>query len=124
MSAHTLPKLWRLSKIGDLCESIERVFPQQLGPGSFRYIDISSVDNEHKKITDVREIANEEAPSRARQVIRGGDVLVSTVRPELNAVALVPNDLNGAICSTGFCVLRAKQHILEPEYLFAWVRHP
>ena len=35
-----------------------------------------------------------------------GDVIVSTTRPNLNAVALVPPELDGAVCSTGFCVLR------------------
>ena len=47
-----------------------------------------------------------EAPSRARKVLRAGDVLVSTVRPERGAVGVTPLRLDRAVCSTGFAVLR------------------
>ncbi len=47
-----------------------------------------------------------EAPSRARKLIRAGDVLVSTVRPERGAIGLTPPGLDLAVCSTGFAVLR------------------
>ncbi len=64
-----------------------------------------------------------DAPSRARQVLASGDVLVSTVRPNLNAVARVGEHLDGAIGSTGFCVLRPTGEI-DGSYLFHWVRNP
>jgi type I restriction enzyme S subunit len=63
-----------------------------------------------------------ESPSRARQVILTNDVIVSTTRPNLNAVALVPKELNNQICSTGFCVLRAKSNLLDTNYLFHFVK--
>jgi type I restriction enzyme S subunit len=62
-----------------------------------------------------------EAPSRARQIIRTGDVLVATTRPNLNAVAMVPPDLDNQICSTGFCVLRATEEVI-PGFLLAFVQ--
>lgn len=122
MSRSKLPLSWRLEKIGALCDPIARVDPKQLGLDSFLYVDISSVDNEQKIIKGAKEIKSRDAPSRARQVIATNDVLVSTVRPNLNAVALVPAELDGQVCSTGFCVLRPRG--VEPEYLFTWVRHP
>ncbi|WP_220293477.1 restriction endonuclease subunit S [Streptomyces sp. MBT84] len=88
---------------------------------SFTYIDIAAVDAKTKLITGAREIETVNAPSRARQIVRNGDVIVSTVRPNLNAVALVPPKLDGAVASTGFCVLRPGSH-LNSEYLFHWVR--
>src|SRR5690348_4215389 len=71
-----------------------------------RYIDLSAVDNERKAITAARIILGDKAPSRARQIVQAGDILVSTVRPNLNGVASVPPELDGATASTGFCVLR------------------
>jgi type I restriction enzyme S subunit len=124
MNGLEFPWLWKSFQIGDLCEAVETIVPERRGKGNFRYVDISSINNEQKVITSVKIMANQEAPSRARQVILAYDVLVSTVRPNLNAVAIVPQDLNDEICSTGFCVLRAKRDILDPEFLFAWVRHP
>ena len=82
----------------------------ELGPQAreFTYVDIGSVDRETKRIVDPKVLPSSKAPSRAKQLLKTGDVLVSMTRPNLNAVALVPPDLDGAIGSTGFHVLRAR----------------
>ena len=115
-----LPPGWAWVKLGDVTEPV----PQR-GPSdskTFCYIDISSVDNQEKTITGAKTIAVADAPSRARQNLRTGDVLVSMTRPNLNAVSLVPTPLEGAVASTGFCVLRSSH--VEPQWLFAVVRSP
>ncbi|GAN81984.1 restriction endonuclease subunit S [Acidocella aminolytica] len=91
---------------------------------TFTYVDLSAVDQERKAIVGARALVGSEAPSRARQVICADDVLVSTVRPNLNGVALVPEDYDGAIASTGFCVLRPNRKLLDPVFLFQWVQSP
>ena len=91
---------------------------------TFTYIDLSAVDQAAKQIIGAREIACAEAPSRARQLVARDDVLVATVRPNLNGVARVPEALDGATASTGFCVLRANQAELDGGYLFHWVKSP
>ena len=48
-------------------------------------------------------------------------MLVSTTRPALNAVAIVPRELDGATCSTGLAVLRSDGRIL-PRYLWYWTQ--
>ncbi len=89
-----------------------------------QYIDLSSVDKDAKSITGVQTVLAHSAPSRARQLVRAGDVLVSTVRPNLNGVAVVPDELDGATASTGFCVLRPRPKKLCGRYLFHWVKTP
>lgn len=114
-----LPPGWAVTTIGVVVE--EKV--SQSGPAvsdSFTYVDISSIDNQTKRITDTKTILIADAPSRAKQVLATGDVLVSMTRPNLNAVALVPPDLNLAIGSTGFDVLRAKG--AEPSWLYYTVQ--
>lgn len=96
----------------------------QAGPpptGEFTYVDISSVDNSAKRIVEPKRLPADSAPSRARQRLRSGDVLVSMTRPNLNAVALVPPELHGAIGSTGFHVLRARDIVL-PQWLYYGVQ--
>ncbi len=94
---------------------------EQTGPTSdFVYIDISSIDRETKRIANAKTIAAFGAPSRAKQVLRTGDVVISMTRPNLNAVALIPDHLDGAIGSTGFHVLRSRW--IKPEFLFALVQ--
>lgn len=93
---------------------------EQSGPGAdgeFVYVDISSIDNQAKRIVEPKRLASDSAPSRARQRLRAGDVLVSMTRPNLNAVALVPPELDGAIGSTGFHVLRATEGV-DQRWLF------
>lgn len=109
---------WRRCAIDSVCEPTSQRDPRELPAVVFRYVDISSIDRERKIIGGAAELLGSEAPSRARKVIRSGDVLVSTVRPNLNAVAMVPDDLDGQIASTGFCVLRAKKEAIAPQYLF------
>lgn len=61
-------------------------------------------------------VPGDAAPSRARKRIRTGDVLVSTVRPNLRGFAIVPKELDGQVCSTGFAVLRPLA-ATSPRYL-------
>lgn len=99
--------------------------PDALSNGDeVEYIDISSIDRDAKTICGTTRITRATAPSRARQVVKADDILVSTVRPNLNAVAIVPDHLEGAIASTGFCVLRCKPNVQDPKYLFHWLRTP
>jgi type I restriction enzyme S subunit len=118
-AAESLPSGWaRASLEAVIDHDIEQISPQA---GSFVYIDIGSVDNLSKRIAKPKTVSSGKAPSRARQKVRTGDVLVSTVRPNLNAVARVSSDLDGAIASTGFVVLRPKQGVLS-DWLLLVVR--
>ncbi|MCY4667039.1 MAG: restriction endonuclease subunit S, partial [Rhodococcus sp.] len=108
--------------IGHFVESVKKWNPRRDGAGIFTYVDISSVDSVAKAVTQSTTVAASEAPSRARQLIATGDVLVSTVRPNLNAVAYVDPNLDGATASTGFCVLRPRPDELDRRYLFHWVQ--
>jgi len=91
---------------------------------SFSYIDLSSVDKDKKCIVDnsVSSILPNEAPSRARQVVQAGDILVSTVRPNLNGIALVTEKFDGATASTGYCVLSPIEQLINSKYLYYWVQ--
>lgn len=78
------------------------------------YIEISDVQSQ-VGIVNSSYLEFGDAPSRARRVIRTGDVLVSTVRTYLRAIASAGEAHDGYIASTGFCVLRAKK--ILPSYL-------
>lgn len=108
--------------LGELLEKVQSWNPLATPDAPFLYIDLSAVDAKWKTITSPISLLGKEAPSRARQVIHQDDVLVSTVRPNLNSVACVPASLDGATASTGFCILRPKSSALVSRYLFHWVR--
>jgi type I restriction enzyme S subunit len=116
---------WPLVHIGEHVEKVETWNPISSGIDDlFKYIDLSSVDKDSKSIIEsaVDLIHPNSAPSRARQIVKQNDVLISTVRPNLNGVALVNQELNGATASTGYCVLRTNKKSLDSKYLFYWVQ--
>jgi type I restriction enzyme S subunit len=118
MEERELPVGWEQVFIGDLCEVIDQRVPND--NERFLYIDIGSIDKDLKAIVSPTEMTGVDAPSRARKVVREGDVLVSMTRPRLNAVALVPPNLDGQIATTGFDVLRCTG--VEPRWLYFLVR--
>lgn len=96
--------------------SKEKRDPSRWPEQTFTYVDISSIDVQAGVIARPQEMTGEEAPSRARMVIRAYDVIVSTCRPTRGAIAVVPAELHNQICSTGFAVLRCREHV-NPFYL-------
>lgn len=114
-----VPPGWALATLGELTEDTV----VQGGPaaaGRFVYVDIGGVDNVAKRIVGPKQIPVSDAPNRARQRLRAMDLLVSMTRPNLNAVALVPTSLDGAIGSTAFHVLRTKAVL--PTWLYYTVQ--
>jgi type I restriction enzyme S subunit len=117
-----LPAHWRVVRLGEVVEKTKQIDPRKKPEWFFKYVDVSNVDNELLRITSYQNFAGKEAPSRARKQIDAGDVLFATVRPYLKRIAIVPPELDGHICSTAFCVLRAKNEI-DACYLFFAVSH-
>lgn len=69
------------------------------------YIDIGNVDSQGR-VHDIVNYRFEDAPSRARRIVRDGDVIISTVRTYLQAIAPVEIPPDNLIVSTGFAVVR------------------
>lgn len=82
---------------------------------TFKYIDISSVSSEDG-ISLGDEMTFQEAPSRARRICKKGDVLISTVRTYLRAIADIDWDAQDIIASTGFAVYSPNEKII-PRFL-------
>ena len=84
---------------------------------SFDYLEIARISTSGCEYRTVP-IEEGEEPDRAHYILKSGDIAVSTVRPNRNAVAFIEKD--GIVGSSGLCVLRTKN--LEPEYLFAFCK--
>lgn len=112
-----------IARLGDICEKkIDTI--KAAYKGDIDYVDISSIDNQRKIITQIQSMSIEDAPSRAKQLVFPGDILVSTVRPNLNAVALITkNTDNALVASTGYCVLRCLPNA-DNKYVFYFCQSP
>lgn len=116
-----LPKGWGWATIGEITTDVSKTDPRSEPDQSFRYIDIGAIDGATGTITESQLLRGSEAPSRARQVVRAGDTILSTVRTYMRKTALLTAELDGAVASTGFAVLRPLPGI-RPDYLFHAVR--
>jgi type I restriction enzyme S subunit len=116
-----LPDGWEWSTIGDMTEAVAKADPRRAPEQRFTYIDIGGIDGERGLIVEAGVLLGSEAPSRARQIVRSGDVVLSTVRTYMKKSAIVPESLDGAVASTGFCVLRPGSRV-RANYLFHAVR--
>ena len=113
---------WKEYPIAECVGKCQTWNPKSSSVGSFDYIDLSSVDKGTKSIVSTERYECSDAPSRARQLVETDDVLVATVRPNLNGVAQVNGAHHGMTASTGYCVLRPDKDKLDSRFLFHWVK--
>lgn len=83
------------------------------------YIDIATI-SKPGVMHSPKSMIFQDAPSRARRVVRQDDVLVSTVRPYLRAFVRIKSDIPNLIASTGFAVLTPEKG-LRSDYLYHYV---
>lgn len=108
-----VPKGWGVEKLGDVSD----LNPESLSTdyvGEIEYINISGVNEGVINETEIHDF--KEAPSRARRIVKSGDVIWSNVRPNLKAYSLIVNPKSKTIASTGFTVIRPR--VLSASYLY------
>ena len=115
---------WKTVTIGQVCRiNPDSGDPKELYTGTyFNYIDISCVENGTGRLLGANRVEAHVAPSRARRLVEPGDVLISTVRPNLRAFAVLSDVPERTIASTGFAVLRPQPHLLLSEFLIRLIR--
>ena len=103
-----IPEHWQFIKLKQLVScNDETLTIRETDDFFINYIEIGDVNLE-KGVDNYSNVHIQEAPSRARRIVRANDIIISTVRTYLKAIAKVPEEYNGFIASTGFAVLRAK----------------
>ena len=102
---------WEEKALGDVLVKTETVDPTKKPNEEFIYLDVSSVNKETKEIENATVLLGKDAPSRARKLVRTNDVIFATVRPTHSRVALITEEYNEQVCSTGYFVLRAKEFL-------------
>ncbi|MCM8797726.1 MAG: restriction endonuclease subunit S [Candidatus Omnitrophica bacterium] len=106
---------WEKCELGDIANINERSIGKNYPYDEIEYIDISSVGTGILNETKRYKLA--EAPSRAKRLVRSGDTILSTVRPNLRAFSYIKNPKENYVVSTGFAVLTAK-HGVDSRFLY------
>ncbi|EOC1326120.1 restriction endonuclease subunit S [Cronobacter dublinensis] len=101
-----IPEHWSAKPLKFLCTCNDQVISESAEQDcEIEYVDIGSV-NSSQGITKTETMLFSKAPSRARRLVKDGDVIISTVRTYLEAIATIINPPVNMIVSTGFAVIR------------------
>ena len=116
-----IPESWCWCRLGEIVYNNGQKAPDK----EFSYIDIGSIDNLHQKLNDKENfVSPEQAPSRARKIVKKGDIIYATVRPYLHNMCIIDKDFEKEpIASTGFAVLACYPQI-NNQYLFYYLLSP
>ncbi|WP_296668327.1 restriction endonuclease subunit S [Treponema sp. UBA785] len=116
-----IPESWCWCRLGEIVYNNGQKTPDK----EFSYIDIGSIDNLHQKLNDKENfVLPEQAPSRARKIVKKGDIIYATVRPYLHNMCIIDKDFEKEpIASTGFAVLACYPQI-NNQYLFYYLLSP
>ena len=86
-----IPSHWDAKPLKHLCTYNDEVLPDSTNKEfELEYVDIGSVSST-EGITNTENMIFENAPSRAKRIVKDGDVIVSTVRTYLEAIAPINN---------------------------------
>ncbi len=103
-----IPEEWEIKTFEEVGEIDKRSLNANIPEDyRFNYISLSDVNSDISEINTTEQIYRS-APSRARRIVRKGDILMSTVRPNLQGFTYIKNDVKDLIASTGFAVITPK----------------
>lgn len=112
-----VPGHWEVKRLKNVVECNAKSLGENTPKDSFiKYVEISDVDHVHG-INNIQSLMFGEAPSRARRITQKGDIIISTVRTYLKAIAKIEDD--DIIVSTGFAVLHPTK--CNGEYLAYYI---
>jgi restriction endonuclease S subunit len=130
----TNEKIAELKQLNEFCLSNQKIFgenvvkelgeisiinPENMKSGQYteiNYIDIASVKG--GQILELQKLTND-FPSRAKRIVKKGDILYSSVRPNLKGYVYISDDIQNGIASTGFADIRVKEpNKILSKYLY------
>lgn len=100
-----LPKGWLIQPLQEIARINAHVVKPGTAPSEISYIDIASVSPGRVEI--VQPMSFQDAPGRARRLVKDGSIIWSTVRPNRRSFALLLKPARNTVVSTGFVVLDA-----------------
>jgi type I restriction enzyme M protein len=121
LSSDISTKEWRACRLSEVTLSVPAFNPASDPDAWFSYVEISNIERKQHKLTAPKRFQGKATPSRARRRVQTGDILISTLRPSPGGIAIVTPEMDGAMASSAFCVLRPDPSLLLPEFLLQMV---
>lgn len=113
-----IPKDWEVVRLREISQIDKKSLNNSTNKDyKFNYISLSDINNGKIK-TELSIYKFENAPSRARRVIKKSDILLATVRPNLQAFAYIENEVTDTIVSTGFAVISSDNCKVNSKFVY------
>ena len=116
-----LPQDWKVAKVGDYCVDNIANLSKNDTYENILYLDTGSITSNYISELQELNLLTDEIPSRAKRKATHGDIIYSTVRPNLRHYGLLQNPPENLIVSTGFAVLHNKGLDISNDFLFMWL---
>jgi type I restriction enzyme S subunit len=110
---------WKESKLGAIITSNVQSINKDYSHNTIQYLDTGSITC--GKVDSFQEFLLEDAPSRAKRLVKHNDIVYSTVRPIQRHYGFITNPLQNFVVSTGFSVIETKSKLAEPLFIYYYL---
>ena len=116
-----IPDSWKWCRLGALTYN----WGQKTPDNRFCYVDVGSVNNiSHTLNRENTVVEAKDASSRAKKIVKYGDVIFATIRPYLKNICIIDRDFPyEPIVSTAFAVMHCPEGLLN-KYLYYYLLSP
>jgi type I restriction enzyme S subunit len=108
----------------DIAENALNIKDSNISPKhnvEYKYIELANIGI-NGEITGFMQAEGQDLPSRARRKVSKDDVIVSSIEGSLSSCALIPDEYDGALCSTGFYIVDSNK--INPQTLLVLLKSP
>lgn len=116
-----IPESWKWCRLGALTYN----WGQKTPDNRFCYVDVGSVNNISYTLNSENTVVEaKDASSRAKKIVKYGDVIFATIRPYLKNICIIDRDFPcEPIVSTAFAVMHCPEGLLN-KYLYYYLLSP
>lgn len=99
--------LGKTANLNTICDIHDKNFTPNTNH-KYQYIELANI-GAYGEIQDINTLIGSDLPNRARRLVHTGQVVISSVEGSLQSCAIITDNLENALCSTGFYVIDSKQ---------------
>lgn len=116
MESREIPDGWKETTLGEIIKTNESSISKEYNFDKILYLDTGSITE--NKIEGFQLLSLEDAPSRARRIVKNDSIVYSTVRPIQRHYGILKNPPENLIASTGFAVIDCIENLSNPKYIY------
>lgn len=105
---------WEVVKIGQFVQTNQNTVNKDYPFDEIEYLDTSSLTE--GLVGNTQNLTLNDAPSRAKRLVKHNDILISTVRPDQKHYGIIKNPIENLVVSTGFCVITCTD--IDPHFIY------